>query len=164
VSTRSTTSTRNATRIQGGAFFAPLKLQSSGAFPATPAAGFPALHIAYTYGHDQTADGLSVVHPPGVRGPEEGTLLKEARMVLRTLPFDDLDVLGVEELGKSISGSRMDTNTLGRTARLRRSEPERPRISGLGPERYSGFRGSGYGVGLAGFTVRVAESLDLHSM
>jgi hypothetical protein len=109
---------------------------------------------------------VSFVHPRGIGGPEEETLLKEARSLMGMLPFDDLDVLVVDELGKNISGSGMDTNVLGRMRVSGVPEPDRPRISSVVVlDVTPDSEGNGYGVGLADFTtVRVAESLDLHSM
>ena len=45
----------------------------------------------------------------------ERALLARARALLPRLPFDDLDVLIVDFLGKDVSGSGMDTNVVGRT-------------------------------------------------
>ena len=44
----------------------------------------------------------------------EKALLKEARQMMGTLPVDDLDVLIVDQMGKNISGTGMDTNVIGR--------------------------------------------------
>jgi hypothetical protein len=44
----------------------------------------------------------------------ERRLLKEAREWMARLPFSPIDVLVVEEMGKNISGSGMDTNVIGR--------------------------------------------------
>src|SRR5581483_10387195 len=80
-------------------------------------------------------------------------LLRVAKSHLATIPFQDLDVLVVDELGKNISGAGMDPNVIGRW-----------RVSG-GP-RIPEFRrivvlsltapslGNGIGIGLADFTTR----------
>ena len=47
----------------------------------------------------------------------ERRLLKDAREWMARLPFSPIDVLVVEEIGKNISGSGMDTNVIGRTTR-----------------------------------------------
>ncbi len=47
------------------------------------------------------------------RGPEKA-LLKRARSLAPRLAFDSVDVLVVDEMGKNISGSGMDTHVLGR--------------------------------------------------
>src|SRR5262245_58986657 len=44
----------------------------------------------------------------------ERRLLKDAREWMARLPFGQIDVLVVEEIGKNISGSGMDTNVIGR--------------------------------------------------
>src|SRR5947208_2743804 len=44
----------------------------------------------------------------------ERRLLKDARGWMARLPFSPIDVLVVEEIGKNISGSGMDTNVIGR--------------------------------------------------
>ena len=44
----------------------------------------------------------------------ESALLKQAYTLLAQLPFDDLDALIVDEIGKNVSGSGMDTNVIGK--------------------------------------------------
>jgi hypothetical protein len=41
-------------------------------------------------------------------------LLRQAKQLLPRLPFEDIDVLLIDEIGKNISGTGMDTNVLGR--------------------------------------------------
>ncbi|NHC46698.1 nickel pincer cofactor-dependent isomerase, group 22 [Motilibacter aurantiacus] len=116
-------------------------------------------------GRGQTA-GVAWVPPQGIGGAEEAALLAEARRLLGTLPFDELDVLVVDSFGKNVSGSGMDTNVIGRRRIHGVEEPVEPRIAnvvalGLTPDS----EGNGYGIGLADFTTReVAASLDLHAM
>jgi hypothetical protein len=47
------------------------------------------------------------------RGPEEA-LLKRARETAPRLPFSEIDVLIIDEMGKNISGSGVDTHVIGR--------------------------------------------------
>ncbi|HZC26342.1 MAG TPA: DUF2088 domain-containing protein, partial [Actinopolymorphaceae bacterium] len=63
--------------------------------------------------HERTAK-VALVEPDGIAGPAETALLKEAGDLLGRLPFDELDVLVVDELGKDKSGAGMDTNVIGR--------------------------------------------------
>lgn len=49
-----------------------------------------------------------------LREPE---LLEQARQVLPRIPFDELDVLIIGEMGKDISGTGMDTNVIGKYRR-----------------------------------------------
>lgn len=45
----------------------------------------------------------------------EGELFQEAKRLMPALPFDDIDLLIVDQLGKNISGSGMDPNIIGRS-------------------------------------------------
>ena len=93
----------------------------------------------------------------------EADLLERAYEYMPTLPYEDLDVLVVEEIGKDISGAGMDTNVIGRYQVLNAEEPETPRIKrilvlGLTEATH----GNGQGIGLADLTtVDVVEELDL---
>ncbi len=51
-------------------------------------------------------------------------LLQEAKSLLARLPFQELDVLVVEEIGKNISGVGMDTNVTGRFWMPGESDPD----------------------------------------
>ncbi len=55
---------------------------------------------------------------------QEKKLLVQARDWLPRLPFDKVDVLIVDELGKNISGSGMDTNVIGRKFNDNRATPQ----------------------------------------
>lgn len=78
-------------------------------------------------------------------------LLKTAQDHLATIPFEHLDVLVVDELGKSISGTGMDLNVIG-TWRVTGGErkPDFRRIVALSLTEPS--LGNGLGIGLADFT------------
>jgi hypothetical protein len=83
----------------------------------------------------------------------EPGLLKEAMNNLPKLPFDKFDILVLDEIGKNITGTGMDTNIVGRY--------HTPYISG-GPtitklavlDLTEQSHGNGNGVGLANFTTR----------
>ncbi|MFB6087629.1 MAG: DUF362 domain-containing protein, partial [Haloarculaceae archaeon] len=62
--------------------------------------------------HDDT-DVIEGVPPEGFLD-REAELLERAYELMPQLPFDDLDVLIVDQMGKDISGSGMDTNVIGR--------------------------------------------------
>ena len=47
---------------------------------------------------------------------EESLLLNEARGLMPRLPFDEVDLLIVDEMGKNFSGSGLDTNVIRRDA------------------------------------------------
>src|SRR2546422_576937 len=86
---------------------------------------------------------------------EEGErrLLKDAREWMARLPFSPIDVLIVEEIGKNISGSGMDTNVIGRPSNPHEPFPADPKILwsvalDLTDESY----GNATGIGNADFT------------
>jgi len=56
---------------------------------------------------------ISVLRPEDIEAQEK-ELLEEARRLMPRLPFDDIDLLIVDRLGKNISGSGMDPNVTGR--------------------------------------------------
>ncbi len=92
----------------------------------------------------------------------ERRLLKDAREWMARLPFDRIDVLIVEEIGKNISGSGMDTNVIGRPSNPHEPFPADPRIlwiAALDLTEESG--GNATGIGNADFTTRrVADKID----
>jgi hypothetical protein len=92
-------------------------------------------------------------------------LLKLAKTHIARLPFDHIDALVVEQIGKDISGAGMDHAVTGR-ADLR-SIPNPPpfvsRIAVLGLSKATG--GNGLGVGLADFTtLDVAAKVDVQQI
>jgi hypothetical protein len=78
------------------------------------------------------------------------------------LPFRKLDLLMVDEIGKSISGSGMDLNVIGfgrANGAAHKGDPEIARIVALSLSKAS--LGNGLGIGLADFTTRrFAEACD----
>ena len=92
-------------------------------------------------------------------------LLKEAKALLPRLPFKELDVLVVEEIGKNISGVGMDTNVTGRFWMPGESDPNAAKIDkivvlDLSPETH----GNAIGIGLADLTTRrVFDKIDYPS-
>jgi len=81
-------------------------------------------------------------------------LLKVSQKYFVRLPFDHLDLLIVDESGKNISGSGMDTNVIGtyRATGKGPHEPDIKRIVVLSLTKAS--LGNGLGIGLADFTTR----------
>ena len=94
----------------------------------------------------------------------EPELCAEAAAMMPALPFDEIDLLIVDQIGKNISGTGMDTNTIGRSVHGYHLMPEhvtakpfiwRIFVRGLTPETH----GNAIGIGLAEATTRrlVAE-------
>jgi len=119
--------------------------------------------------HHQTA-AIEVLRPADVPR-EEDRLLAKARSLMPRLPLDQIDLLIIDQIGKEISGTGMDTNIIGReisgySTALNHDFSEGPSISrifvrDLSPET----KGNGIGIGLADFTTkRAVNQLDLHSM
>ncbi|MFZ5644294.1 MAG: hypothetical protein ACOY46_11955 [Bacillota bacterium] len=95
----------------------------------------------------------------------ERELLEEARCNLPGLPFEDVDILIVDEIGKNFSGTGMDTNVIGRLRIQGLPEPAVPKIKRivvLGVSQET--KGNAYGIGLADFTTkRLVEGLDYNA-
>ena len=62
--------------------------------------------------HHQTA--VIEVIPPENIVREESRLFQKAQSLLARLPFEEIDLLIIDRIGKDISGSGMDTNVIGR--------------------------------------------------
>jgi hypothetical protein len=92
----------------------------------------------------------------------EAELLELAKSYLPRLPFDDIDVLIVEEMGKNISGTGMDVNVLGRMMKLGEPEPDRPRIKRIVVlDLTEESHGNALGMGLADvITQRFYEKIN----
>jgi hypothetical protein len=110
--------------------------------------------------HEQTGR-LQAVDRDELLDVEPG-LLDEARRMMGRLPFEQLDMLVIGEIGKNYSGAGIDPNVVGRL--LIESEPEfeKPKITrivclDLSPESH----GNGTGVGIADLTTdRLLASID----
>jgi hypothetical protein len=77
--------------------------------------------------HDDTAI-IEGVPPTGFLD-REAELLETAYDIMPTLPFEEIDVLVVDEQGKDISGQGMDTNVIGRRPfAIQEPEPDLPDI------------------------------------
>ncbi|HWW00109.1 MAG TPA: hypothetical protein VNZ64_10480 [Candidatus Acidoferrum sp.] len=98
----------------------------------------------------QTARVVAV--PAATMEAEEMKLLDEARRLMPRLPFDEVDVLIVDEMGKNLSGTGMDTNVIRRETQgsyiLPGPNPvKRIYVRSLHPDGY----GNAAGIGLADF-------------
>ncbi len=114
--------------------------------------------------YDRTAF-VEFVEPPDIAGVGERVLQQRAKELMAALPFAQLDVLVVDEMGKNISGTGMDTNILGRMYVPGVPEPERPDITAVVVlDLTEESHGNATGIGLADFTTeRVVSQIDLYS-
>ncbi len=92
----------------------------------------------------------------------EPKLLDEARDLMARLPFDQIDVLVVGELGKNYSGTGMDPNVIGRQRVETMPDLPRPVITRLAVLDVSEeSRGNALGIGLADLTTdRLVGRID----
>jgi hypothetical protein len=110
--------------------------------------------------HDQTA----IIRGAAAENiaETEARLLEQAKQLMARLPFDQLDVLIIDEMGKNISGTGMDTNVIGRIMFIGEREPERPRITRIVVmDLTDASHGNASGVGLADYIPqRLADKID----
>ena len=92
----------------------------------------------------------------------EPQLLAEARQHHALLPFDQLDVLLVDEIGKDVSGAGFDTKVIGRIMNIYEKECERPAITRIVLRDLSARTGgNAIGLGLADYVHRrVVDKMD----
>jgi hypothetical protein len=92
----------------------------------------------------------------------EPQLLREAAQHHAALPFDRLDVLLVDEIGKDISGAGFDTKVIGRIMNIYERECERPRVTRIVLRDLSARTGgNAIGLGLADYVhQRVVDKMD----
>ncbi|MEI6102061.1 MAG: hypothetical protein WCP73_09500, partial [Eubacteriales bacterium] len=78
---------------------------------------------------------------------EEPVLLKTAKTLVPVIPFEKVDVIICEEMGKDISGTGMDSNVIGRSISMGVSKPfaERIGIFDLTDKSHGNFNGVGLG-------------------
>jgi hypothetical protein len=120
----------------------------------------------------------------------EPRLVEEARSMMPRLPFDDIDLLIVDRIGKDISGTGMDANVTGRYVHGYLSslaqpsppvpahddgcQPQLPDAPGFGDQPTirrilvrdltAGTRGNAIGIGMADFTTtRLVRGMDAHA-
>jgi hypothetical protein len=104
-------------------------------------------------GYDETAK-VQAFLPADIEAGERA-LLREARAWMARLPFEAIDLLVVDEMGKDISGSGMDSNVIGRHGTFFEPQFGTPKITfivvcDLTPNTY----GNAIGIGNANFTTR----------
>ncbi len=107
-------------------------------------------------GYDETAQIVAVA--PHEFEDREKELLIMAKRLLPRLPFEQIHLLVIDEIGKNISGTGMDTNVVGRKFHVHRAarnevpKVKRIMIRGLTEATH----GNAAGIGLAEFCTRRA--------
>ncbi len=114
-------------------------------------------------GYDETAQIAAVA--PDEFEDREKELLVQAREWMPKLPFQEVDILIIDEIGKNISGSGMDTNVVGRKYYDHKAAPdEYPKVKkivvrGLTEDTH----GNATGIGMSEFChARVLEQVDIN--
>ena len=114
--------------------------------------------------YDRTALVRAVEPENFVEGEKELLLL--AKKWMPSLPFDQIDVLVVEEMGKNISGSGMDTNVIGRKYYDHKAaEKEYPKVTRIAVRSLTGeTHGNASGIGMADYIhSRILDQIDLEA-
>ncbi|MGD9182857.1 MAG: lactate racemase domain-containing protein [Desulfobacterales bacterium] len=95
----------------------------------------------------------------------ERELLIKAKDLLPRIPFDPLDLLIVDEMGKDISGTGMDQNVIARTVIPYHQVPTNPEITRIFVRDLSaGSEGNATAIGNADFTTkRLVDKIDRHA-
>ncbi len=101
--------------------------------------------------HDETTivEGI----PPEGFLDREAELLERAYELLPRIPFDELDLLVIDRMGKDVSGPGMDPNVIGRMVYgLNEPAPERPEVKRIYTRSLTEpSHGNAVGLGLADF-------------
>jgi hypothetical protein len=111
--------------------------------------------------YDQTAS-LHLLEPQNFWEGEK-PLLKKAKAIIPRLPFQQMDVLVMDEIGKNISGAGMDPNVTGRLYFIGSPPLKEPKVTrifvrDLTPET----EGNAIGIGFADYTTtRLVKKIDL---
>ncbi len=115
-------------------------------------------------GYNQTARIEAV--PPQEFESREKELLQLARQWMPKLPFQSADILILDEIGKNISGTGMDTNVVGRKYDANRAtEDEFPKLRRIVVRDIADeSHGNATGIGLAEFCrTRVIEKMNVEA-
>lgn len=96
---------------------------------------------------------------------EEVKLLEIAKQLIGQIPFKEIDLLIVDEIGKNTSGVGMDTNVTGRFWIPGECEPRAPKIKRIVVlDLTDETHGNAIGIRLADLTTkRVVEKIDYNS-
>lgn len=124
------------------------------------------------FGVGVVENGYCQTYKIDISGPEkieemEKELFKEAKKLSPSLPFDEADILIIDEMGKDISGTGFDTKVVGRIGLpLVTKEPESPKVKRiLVCDLTEGSEGNAVGVGIADLiTQRLLDNIDMDAL
>ena len=111
-------------------------------------------------GYDETAK-IVALHPEEIES-EEQRLLTEAKRMMPRLPFNEIDLLIVDEIGKDISGVGIDPNVTGRNRDLLGVFPHPTSAKRIFVRDLTAHsNGNATGIGLADITTkRLVDKID----
>jgi hypothetical protein len=110
--------------------------------------------------YDETAF-IELVRPEELIEKEK-SLLRKAKELVPFLPFREIDVLIVDEMGKNISGVGMDTNVIGRNLFIGGTKSNKPKITRIFVRDLTEVsHGNATGIGMADYTTkRLVDKID----
>ena len=97
----------------------------------------------------------------------ETALFKSAKAYAPALPFDEADIILIDEMGKEISGTGFDTKVVGRIGLpMVTADPEHPKIKRIVvSDLTAGSEGNAVGVGIADIiTQRLLDKIDMDAL
>ncbi len=111
-------------------------------------------------GYDETAE-IHAVRPADIL-KREPQLVERHRHYFPSLPLDDIQMLIVDSIGKTFSGTGMDTNVIGYRGVRDGEDLSKPNIHVIAAlELHPSSKGNAIGVGLADFiTRRLRDAID----
>ena len=114
-------------------------------------------------GYDQTAK-IAGLKPDEIEVKEKD-LLSLAKQMMPKLPFDEIDLLIVDEMGKDISGIGIDPNVTGRNRDITGTFPHPTHVKRLFVRDLTSLsNGNATGIGLADLTTRrLVEKINLQA-
>jgi hypothetical protein len=136
-------------------------------FPSVGKAVLDTAHILFGVGivengYDETAKVQALLPKDFWEG--EKALLRESKTWMAKLPFEQIDLLIVDELGKDVSGAGMDPNVIGRPSVQK--APEYPKVQRLFVRDITpACDGNAIGVGMADYTTkRLVDQINYKAM
>ena len=114
-------------------------------------------------GYGETAK-IAALRPESIEREEED-LLKLSKKMMAKLPFNEIDLLIVDEMGKDISGVGIDPNITGRNRDLLGVFPHPTTVKRLFVRDLTAkSKGNAVGIGLADITTqRLVDKIDHHA-
>lgn len=112
---------------------------------------------------DETAI-IQGVRPSDFERTEEELLVK-AKALMPAIPFEEFDLLIIDEMGKDISGAGIDPNVVGRHDMPLAKLPLKPKVTRIFVRDLSAHTyGNAIGIGMADFTTqRLVDKIDVQA-